>query len=82
MDPTDLKELSELLERRLDTIADAELRERDPERQLALLQEVSEAIAAFHARHRGTIPPRLNHFLQNCSFQKALEWVEAELAKG
>lgn len=82
MKPEDLKELAALLKRRLDTIADADLRERDPERQLALLQEVSEAIAAFHARHRGAIPPRLNHFLENCSFQKALEWAEVELAKG
>lgn len=81
MDPSDLNELSALLKRRLGTIADADLRERDPERQLALLQEVSEAISAFHARHRGAVPPRLNHFLQNCSYQKALEWVEAELAK-
>ena len=81
MDPSDLNELSALLNRRLGTIADADLRERDPERQLALLQEVSEAIAAFHAHHRGAVPPRLNQFLQNCSYQKALEWVEAELAK-
>ncbi len=82
MKPEDLKELAAMLKRRLDTIADADLREREPKRQLALLQEVSESIAAFHARHRGAIPPRLNHFLENCSFQKALEWAEAELAKG
>ncbi len=82
MNASDLKELTGLLRRRLGTIADAELRERDPERQLALLQEASEAISAFHARHRGAIPPRLNHYLQNCSFQKALEWAEAELGRG
>jgi hypothetical protein len=81
MTSEDLSELICLLRRRLDTIADAELRERDPEGQLVLLREVSEAIEAFHARHRASIPPRLNHFLGNCSFQKALEWAESELGR-
>ncbi len=79
---TELGELAALLRRRLDTIADVELRESDPERQLALLQEVSEAITAFHTRHRAETPPRLRHFLENSSLQKALEWVEVELANG
>lgn len=79
--PTEaLRELASLLRRRLDIIADTELRDRDPEHQLALLREVSETIEAFHARHRGSVPPRLNHYLGNCSYQKALEWAEAELA--
>lgn len=69
------KELAGLLERRLEVIADADLRERDPERQLALLQEVSEAIDAFHGQHRENLSPRLNHFLGNCSFDKALAWI-------
>jgi hypothetical protein len=78
----DLDELISLLRRRLEVIGDAAMRESDPERQLSLLQEISEAIAAFHQRHRGAIPPRLNHFLGNASLQKALEWAEAERAKG
>lgn len=78
----DLDELIGLLRRRLDVIGDATMRENDPEGQLALLQEISEAITAFHHRHRGAIPPRLNHFLENASLQKALEWAEAERAKG
>ncbi|MBL9156541.1 MAG: hypothetical protein JNJ70_03660 [Verrucomicrobiales bacterium] len=78
----DLDELIALLRRRLDVIGDAALRENDPDRQLALLREISEGITAFHQRHRGAIPPRLNHFLENASLQKALEWAEAERAKG
>jgi hypothetical protein len=78
----DLDELISLLRRRLEVIGDAAMRESDPERQLSLLQEISEAITAFHQSHRGTIPPRLKHFLENASLQKALEWAEAERAKG
>lgn len=82
MKTDDLDELIALLRRRLDVIGDAAMREADPEGQLGLLREVSEAITAFHQRHRGAIPPRLNHFLENASLQKALEWAEAERAKG
>lgn len=82
MKTEDLDELIALLRRRLEVIGDAVMRESDPEGQLALLREVSEGIAAFHQRHRGAIPPRLNHFLENASLPKALEWAEAERAKG
>ncbi len=75
-----LQQLIEMLERRLAVIADAEMRENDPEGQLAQLQEVSEAIMAFHEDHRGQIPIRLNHFLENCSFDKALAWCQDSLA--
>ncbi|MEQ1841717.1 MAG: hypothetical protein ABL994_15030 [Verrucomicrobiales bacterium] len=79
---TELRELVGLLEERLRVIGDGELRDRDPEAQLASLREVSEAIMAFHVAHRAEVPPRLNHFLENCSFEKAREWAEGELAKG
>jgi hypothetical protein len=82
MTVSELEELIGLLRRRLDTIADHELRAQDPAKQLSLLQEISEAITAFHQRHQGALPPRLNHFLQNCSYQKALEWAEAERTRG
>lgn len=78
----DLDELIGLLRRRLEVIGDAAMRETDPDGQLALLRAISEAITAFHGRHRGGIPPRLNHFLENASLQKALDWAEAERAKG
>lgn len=76
-----LQQLIEMLERRLAVIADTDLRENDPESQLTQLQEVSEAIMAFHEDHRGTIPIRLNHFLENCSFDKALLWCEEALGE-
>jgi len=82
LDETKLRVLIGLLEKRIRVIGNTELRERDPEAQLAKLQEVSESIMAFHAAHRSEVPPRLNHFLENCSFEKAREWAEGELAKG
>lgn len=82
MNNEDLDTLIDLLRRRLEVIGDAVMRERDPEGQLALLQEVSEAISDFHRTRRDSIPPRLNHFLENASLQKALEWAEAERGRG
>lgn len=69
-----LDRLVALLERRLEVIGDAELRENDPDTQLEQLQDVSEAIMAFHQDNKDSIPVRLNHFLENCSFEKALHW--------
>ena len=57
-------------------IADQTLRENDPAAQLAQLREVSEAISAFQAEHQRHLPPRLNHFLERASLQKALEFIE------
>ena len=69
--------LIEMLERRLEVIGDAKLRAEAPEKQLALLKEVSEAIVEFHMAHRAELSPRLNHFLENCSFEKALDWAKS-----
>ncbi len=82
LEKTELSELIGLLEERLRVIGDAELRERDPAGQLAKLQEVSEALVAFHTGHRSEIQPRLNHFLESCSYAKALDWANEALAKG
>lgn len=75
----ELKELIGLLERRLAVIGDAELRKSDPEAQLAQLQEVSEAISAFHRDHEERIPFRLRHFLERSSLDKALAWSKEAL---
>lgn len=72
----EMKELIQLLERRLEVIGDAELRSSDPEGQLEQLKEVSLQITAFHEAHQPELSPRLNHFLGNCSFDKALDWAK------
>lgn len=76
---TELEELVALLERRLRTIGDTAWRDRDPEGQLAELASVSEEIASFHRAHAGTFPPRLDHFLANASFGKALDWTRERI---
>jgi hypothetical protein len=65
------------LQKRLDVIADSELRAKDAEAHLAALREVSEAIDAEHQRLRSHHDGRLRHFLQQASYQKALEWIQA-----
>ena len=72
-----LDTLAELLKKRLAVIADSELRVNDPEAHLAALRDVSEAIDAEHQRLRTQLDGRLRHFLQQASYQKALEWIEA-----
>ena len=81
MGKDELSEIIALLEERVRVIGDVEMREQNPDGQLAKLQSVSEAITAFHATHGGVIQPRLNHFLENCSYAKALEWANDALAK-
>ncbi len=70
-------DLAALLRRRLDVIGDHDLRDRDPETHLDLLRQVSEDLVAWHDRHRGSLPPRLEHFLSGCSYQKALDYLDS-----
>lgn len=76
LDEAQVAELIAMLQHRLKVIGDAEMRESDPERQLKELQSVSESIMAFHQANREVMHNRLNHFLENCSFDKALAWAQ------
>lgn len=71
-------ELESLLQKRREIIADYEWRDRDAGAHLDALREVSEAITAAHARLRAGLPPRLQHFLTQCSYDKALAWIQGE----
>lgn len=73
--PAAAGQLAVLLERRLEVIADTAWRDRDPDGQWAALREVSEALDAFRVAHQASLPKRLNHFLEQSSFGKALDWV-------
>ena len=77
----ELEKLAGLLRKRLEVIGDHVMRENDPDRQLRLLQEVSEDITALQQQLEGRIRPRLAHFLENCSYDKALAWIEEEKLK-
>ncbi len=73
----DLAHLRSLLQRRIDLIADHEFRDRDAAAHLEALKTVSEEIMAEHERLRAQLPPRLNHFLTQASFSKALEYLDS-----
>lgn len=70
-----LSDLELLLQRRLDIIADHELRDSNPGKQLDQLQEVSEALSVWFAQHEDQVDPRLHHFLDGCSYNKALTYI-------
>ncbi|MBB5037033.1 hypothetical protein [Prosthecobacter dejongeii] len=70
--------LHALLRQRLETIADHSFRDRDPAAHLAALQHVSEALSAEHARLKSQLSARLNHFLSQSSFTKALDYLEGK----
>lgn len=71
-----LETLAGLLRERLATIADHEFRDRDPEGHLDSLRTVSEKLTQAHQNLSGTLPPRLEHFMTGCSYQKALSFLE------
>ena len=73
-----LQPLAELLRRRLAVIGDATFRDGNPQGHLASLREVSEAINAEHVRLKPHLPPRLRHFLEQASYQKALAYLDGQ----
>jgi len=70
------KRLSELLRERVSVIADHDFRDRDPNAHLAKLKEVSENLSATHSELKAALPPRLNHFLTQSSYEKALLFLD------
>jgi hypothetical protein len=68
--------LVDCLRERLRIIADREFYQRDPAGHLAKLREVSENIVAIQSRLPGPLDPQLQHFLQRCSYDKALDLIE------
>ena len=77
-----LESLADLLRARLDVIADHAWRDRDPSGHLERLREVSEAIMAQHAALRPHLTPRLAHFMDRCSYDKALALIEGRDVAG
>ena len=67
-------ELAEALRERLQIISD-EASRRDPEEHLKRLRDVSERIETLVAALPSPIPPRLAHFLDRRSYDKALEFL-------
>ena len=77
MDSNDIyAQLAKALRERLRVIADRELYERDPALHLEKLRGASEAILALQTRLPANLDPNLAHYLQRCSYDKALAFLE------
>jgi hypothetical protein len=71
-----LLDLREALRERLAIIRDDESR-RDEEKHIARLRVISEKIDKLQAALTRQIDPRLAHYLQRRSYDKALEFLES-----
>ncbi len=68
-------DLAQALRERLAVIRDEQSR-RDEEKHMARLREVSEKIDQLQAALPEPVDPRLAHYLQRKSYDKALEYLE------
>ena len=69
--------LAEALRARRRLITDREFYARDPAGHLTELQRVSERISEMAAALPSPAPPQLAHYLERCSYEKALAWIES-----
>ena len=70
--------LAAALRERLAVIADRQHYERDPAGHLERLKSVAAAIEALQRELPEEVDPKLAHYLQRCSFDKALAFLEAQ----
>lgn len=69
--------LAAALRERLAVIADREFYARDPAAHLEKLRAVSEQITQLHGQLPAPVDPRLAHYLERSSYDKALAFLEA-----
>ena len=67
--------LANALRERLRIIADTIARETDPVGHLSQLKAASDKIERLRAELPVTVDPQLNHFLERCSYNKALAFL-------
>ena len=70
------RELAAALRERLAVIADRASYERDPQAHLIQLQTVSERIGSLAGKLPAPVDARLAHYLERCSYDKALAFLE------
>jgi len=74
--PSYYERLAAALRARTAVIGDHALRDRDPAAHLEQLKEASERIEALRAELPADASPQLAHFLERCSYDKALAFIE------
>lgn len=75
-DSTLFPELAAALRERIAVIADRELYARDPALHLEKLRTASEQITTLQRQLPPKVDPRLAHYLDRCSYDKALNFLE------
>ena len=70
-------ELAEALRERLRIVSDESSR-RNPDQHMARLHEISDRIESLAGALPQPIPPRLAHFLDRRSYDKALDFLEGK----
>ena len=70
------KDLAATLRLRREIIANHAMRDKDPGEHLEALKRVSERILAIRNTLPATTDPRLAHYLDRCSYDKALALLE------
>lgn len=71
------RELTQALRERIAVIGDRDWCQRDPAGHLERLKAVSERIATVGSTLPEPVDPRLAHFLDRCSYDKALAFLES-----
>ena len=74
----EMRELAGALRERLTVIADRELYARDPALHLHRLQSASTRILEIQGQLPAPLDPQLAHYLQRCSYDKALAFLEGK----
>ena len=70
------QQLAAALRERIAVVADRELFRTDPSLHLERLKSVSERIVALQSQLPSPVDPQLAHYLQRCSYDKALAFLE------
>ncbi|HEY3901840.1 MAG TPA: hypothetical protein VGM54_24720 [Chthoniobacter sp.] len=70
--------LAAALRERRTVIADREWYARDPAGHLDRLRAISEQIGTLQTQLPPPVDPRLAHFLERCSYDKALAFLEGQ----
>lgn len=76
--PAVYRDLAAALRERLAVIADREHYRRDPAGHLERLKAATASIDAVRGQLPAGHDPRLAHFLQRCSYDKALAFLEGQ----
>ncbi len=69
-------DLSNVLKKRLAIISDRAAYQNDPQGHLVRLQAVSEQIQILQGRLPLENHPQLKHYLERCSYDKALAYID------